>query len=245
MRLRHHNLMPVVLLLAMCFIFVNKAPAQRYRVLVVVTPASYRNIGSAQLRTRINNVIANANLCYAKSHTPVRVELAGIFRINYVESKNGIAADYDSLHALQSCEYNTQTKVTTCSPIWTARSYYSADVVSMVDSNSDYSITKGGTAGIGCIDAEFYWDAVSVVNWDAMSLYPVMVHEIGHNFGCEHDTTHLADTLEMSWPETYAHGYIPPSGKWGSGCLIRQVQFIKISFQIPTHPMGRTKRNHV
>jgi hypothetical protein len=203
----------VALLLTITFILTANqmlfAQTQYYRLLVVVTPAAYNAIGSAQLRTRISDrILSNANLCYANSPVNIRVELAGIVRTNYIERSGGIGPDLDSLRT----RGNSGTD-----PISTLRALYCADLVTLIEANTDFNVgTQSGVAGLGYTQSAVPQYGYCCLNYMGISLAPTAAHEIGHNFGCMHDTITMVsqNDLDFTWPTTYCHGFITSS--WGT-----------------------------
>ena len=203
----------VALLLTVAFILSSNqmlfAQTKYYRLLVVVTPAAYNAIGSAGLRARINDrIISNTNLCYSSSPVNIRVELAGIYRTNFVERAGGISPDLDSLRTRGNSGVDQISKL---------RDLYGADLVTLIEANTDFNVaTKSGVAGLGYTQSAIIQYGFTCLNYMGITLAPCCAHELGHNFGCMHDTVTMKsqNDLDFTWPTTYCHGAITSS--WGT-----------------------------
>jgi hypothetical protein len=86
----------------------------------------------------------------------------------------------------------------------------------MVEANTDWTPGVGGTGGIGWVYSTSNY-AYTCINYGAIINYPVAAHEIGHNFGCHHDTAHdnrFPGDINESYP--YSFGLILTDGNHGT-----------------------------
>lgn len=156
-------------------------------LLVVYTQASRARYGTNGIRARILQGIADANTGFRQSQVYVTLHLQQMAEVAYTETGNmqsallAIVATNDGLmdqvHAL--------------------RNQYGADLVVLVDEDSNY-------AGISYIMASpnvnFAPYAFSVSGSSYIS-YFTMHHEMGHNMGCDHNRANTAGS--RCYPYSY------------------------------------------
>ena len=187
---------PVALPMMVVFLLLstNVQAQSKYRLLVVITPAAYGVYGSATRTTINNNVISSTNVRYTKSGINGSVELAGIVRVNYIESES-IRKDIDSLRTWGNNPANIVSIL---------RALYSADLVTMIEDNQD---NYGGIGNTPSIPSPLY--AYTCLSHDAVNASPyVAAHEFGHNHRCLDDTV----VNPGNTPVMYGHGFRMPNG---------------------------------
>lgn len=183
---------------ALCLGLVCSTPVgaepTRVDIYIAYTPAARANAGSdSAMRAAINSYIASTNLAYANSDIDVVLTLVGSSEVAYTESG-------DFLTDLQRLQVTNDGYL---DAVHAFRTNTGADLVSLIRRNS-----AGGVAGIAYIgnnNAGFGPYAFSVVadNW-ALANY-AFPHELGHNFGCQHNRT-SANTTPVQ-PYAYGHHF--------------------------------------
>lgn len=158
------------------------------RVMVVYTQAAANAVGNTL--TKANLAITESNQSFANSGVNVRFELAGQYTNSYVSAGfdtdlsrfRGTTDGYlDSYHA--------------------TRNSIAADVNVLI-------ITDPAYCGLGYLNSNAA-SAFSVVGNTCMTGYYSFAHEIGHNFGAQHDP---ATSTNTTYP--YGHGYWGPGNAW-------------------------------
>lgn len=141
-------------------------------MLVVYTPAARAQAGSATaMRAAIAGYVTLANTCYSNSGVGVRMRLVGTAEVSYTESASNMSTDL--------------SWVAGNSTVASLRNTYGADLVCLVRRGA-----AGGAAGVGYLGngaANFASSAFCVVADDYADSNITFPHEVGHNFGSNHD----------------------------------------------------------
>lgn len=157
-------------------------------LLVAYTPASRTMYGKAGIEAMIQSAVADANTAYQNSMLNVALNLKAMVETNY--SETGLMSD--ALGRLQSSTDGFMDEV------HSLRETYTADVVTLVDEDSD-------SAGIGYVmttpSTTFAPYAFNVVFSGALSGL-TLPHEIGHHMGCQHNRENASS--QGAYP--YAYG---------------------------------------
>lgn len=159
------------------------------RVLVNYTSAAAG--GSPSISSLINLAIAESNQGYTNSAVTVTLQLAGSSQVSYSETGNfsteltryrGTSDGYmDSIHS--------------------QRNSTAADVAVLI-------VNGSAACGIGYMNSNAA-SAFSVVARSCATGYYSFAHEIGHNFGANHDPANASGS-----PYSYGHGYQRPANGW-------------------------------
>ncbi|KAL3772136.1 hypothetical protein ACHAW5_000191 [Stephanodiscus triporus] len=180
-------------------------------VLVLYTAnAECRNAGYARecarndttqvaILDRINLAVTETNVAYDLSGINATLNLVHVAFDTYVE------ASVDAFGmALSDLKNNADGKL---DQAHTLRTTYGADVVALIIDDAQYC----GMAYLGpAVDLMF-----SVTAWNCATGYYSFGHEIGHNFGCNHDRGTINTTAACTSPN-YNFGYRDPSGRFRS-----------------------------
>ncbi len=166
-------------------------------LLVVYTPAVESLYGSEGNDALIILAVAETNQAYINSNMTTRVNLAGVYRTNYIESGDMLT----DLTRLSTPNDGFMDEV------HAVRNIYGADIVSLIEAS-------GNACGIAYLmnnlSTNFASHAFNVVHHSCATGYYSFAHEIGHNQGAAHD---LANTSDVTiYP--YAHGYQDPLGRF-------------------------------
>jgi peptidyl-Asp metalloendopeptidase len=166
--------------------------ARRVDILVAYTPAARAYAGSTNaMKAAINGYIAATNDSFENSDIQVVLKLVGAVEVAYAESSS-FSTDLSRLQSTSDSHLTTVPSL---------RNTYQADFVSLIRRNS-----AGGIAGLAYIgngNSNFSPYAYSVVAdvWALGNLsFP---HELGHNFGCQHNREN-ANTTPV---RAYAYGH--------------------------------------
>jgi hypothetical protein len=173
------------------------APMCRIRILVAYTARAEDSVknrfGYSTMVQFINQAIAETNQSYINSQVNYMVELATSIRVNYTES-----GSYDTdLDRFQSTNDGYMDEINAY------RNAYSADVCVLVFDNN----SSCGLASTIQADAS---SAFCVVHVGCVLGNYSFGHEIGHLFGCRHNT----EADDNTEPFAYGHGYVYQPGKW-------------------------------
>ncbi|GEM_PF-2961563 len=163
------------------------APIHTVKLMVVYTPDAKAGAGGDdEIRATINLAVAQANLVFANSETNVRIELVHAGEIAYAESGN-MNVELDRLRA-------TEDGFMDEAHAW--RDQFQADLVSLwTENGSDY-------AGVATTAIEST-GGFSVIARSQATRWYQFVHELGHNFGCDHDRRNAWGAGRFS----YSFGY--------------------------------------
>ncbi len=170
----------------------DKSAKTKISVLLFYTKSLKDKYGTSTT-SNIQNMFDYAITAYEQSQTNVELELAGIEMLPYnSELNNIIDINRAALEMVSSDGY-----------VFFKKSQYNADMVSLIVPQS-----IGDTCGIG-------WSSTSIVNYISYSIagyrpnfcsIKALAHEMGHNFGCDHDEDH---TDKATYP--YGYGYYMPN----------------------------------
>ncbi|MBN8246522.1 MAG: hypothetical protein J0L84_03670 [Verrucomicrobia bacterium] len=158
-------------------------------VLVVYTaPALEGAGGMAGIRSLTDHAFLEANTVLSNSQVALRLNLAGLVPVPYRESGN-IGTDVGALAGITS----------------TLRTAHRADLVMMIVEREDQG--WDGVAQIGRAGGNSSL-AYSVFRRAAVTSYPLVVHELGHLFGCSHDRqTNASDGGSGAFADSHGHRF--------------------------------------
>ncbi|MBC6449508.1 reprolysin-like metallopeptidase [Actinokineospora xionganensis] len=151
-------------------------------VVRVLVAASEQASTVPDLRGLAELAIATANRGFANNRLPIRFELAGVLPTDYAE--RGFDKDLSALRTGR------------VGGVAAKRDEVKADVVSML-------VRHNGNCGVGFIKATAN-TAFSVVNTDCARANFSLAHEIGHNFGADHDAANEVGGFR------HGHGHVVP-----------------------------------
>ncbi len=173
-------------------------------VMVVWTPAAQNAAGGAQpLLNKINLSIADANNAYINSQINMQVRLVHTAETSYTESSTML----EDLTKLQNPNDGYMDEV------HTLRYQYGADLVSLVESESETNICGRGFQPNAPIKPEDESYGFSVVGEDCTGGL-TLAHEMGHNMGSAHDREQSAidGCPAQCGSYLYSYGYLDPGG---------------------------------
>jgi hypothetical protein len=148
------------------------ATTTRVDILIVYTPAARAYAGSASaMRAAIAAYVATANRCYANSDVALTLRLVGTAEVSYTESSSSMSTDIAWVHSDAT--------------VAALRNTYGADTVCLVRRSTVAGAAGVGYLGNGLSNFTTYAFCVVADDWaDAGLTFP---HEVGHNFGGNHD----------------------------------------------------------
>jgi hypothetical protein len=173
-------------------------------VMVLYTPAMLNYAGNmAAMNTMIAEAVGYMNEAFHRSSvTTVQIHLAYKGEISYTESGN------------------TQTDLTWLSTdptVAALRSNCGADLVAMMCSQFTdgfagraYFLSDGGTYSVSGYGGAAHF-----------------THELGHNFGCDHDRAHAGNG--GSYPYSYGYAFVPPNPPNTNGIIYGDVMTYLVS----------------
>jgi hypothetical protein len=90
----------------------------------------------------------------------------------------------------------------------------------LIESNADSRVIAGAGNTLDWQSHQILLkDCISILNDYYISTMPLAAHEMGHNFGCNHDTLTVISQTPiprpanfLDWPATYAHGCLSNQG---------------------------------
>lgn len=171
--------------------------ASQVDVLVVYTPQARASAGGqAAMEALIQLAVLESNTIYANSQASVQLRLVHTDEVAYTETGSFTT----ELMRLQSPTDGYLDAV------HTLRNTYGADAVSLI-------VDESASCGLGYVmtnaTASFQGYAFNVVARTCATGYYSFAHELGHNFGCQHDRQNGGTGL---FP--YSYGYRNPAGTW-------------------------------
>lgn len=169
----------------------SKAVTANTVVRALVNYTSAANNATPSMSSLINLAVSETNQGYANSNVAITLQLAGTGLVSYSETGNfstelsryrGTSDGYmDSIH--------------------TQRNSVAADVAVLI-------VNGSAACGIGYLNSSAS-TAFSVVARTCATGYYSFAHEIGHNFGANHDPANASGS-----PYSYGHGYQRPTNGW-------------------------------
>ncbi len=169
----------------------SKAIEANSIVRVLVNYTSAANNATPSMSGLINLAISESNQGYANSSVAVTLQLAGSGLVTYTETGN---------FSTELSRYRS-TSDGYMDAIHTQRNNVAADVAVLIVNGSAY-------CGIGYMNVNAA-SAFTVVARTCATGYYSFAHEIGHNFGANHDPANASGS-----PYAYGHGYQYPAGRW-------------------------------
>lgn len=178
----------------------------RIDVLVLYTPGMESSYGgTAQIETRVQNLVALANQAYVDSGVKIVLHLAGVVKIDAPDYSSSM----DALHDITN-------GVAPYSNVAWLRDAYGADLVSLL---RPFSMAQGGLCGTGWVGgsngasmALYRSQGFSVVSDGRDGGYYcsayTFTHELGHNMGSVHDRATVAqqDGSQGAYPYSFGYG---------------------------------------
>jgi len=156
-------------------------------VMMLYTPASRVRYGQAGIEAKILQAVADANSAMENSRIPVRFSLVHLGEVAYVETGSMTAA----LMAMQ------RTADGILDEIHDLRDQHGADLTTLVDEDTS---SCGLSYLMSTPSAGFAANAFSVVYSGCLASL-TLVHEWGHNLGCQHDRANSVG--QASYPFAY------------------------------------------
>ncbi|WP_313919006.1 M12 family metallo-peptidase [Tahibacter sp.] len=169
----------------------SKAIEANSVVRVLVNYTSAANNATPSMSGLINLAISESNQGYANSSVAVTLQLAGSGLVSYTETGN-FSTELSRYRSTSDGYMDT---------IHTQRNNVAADVAVLIVNGSAY-------CGIGYMNVNAA-SAFTVVARTCATGYYSFAHEIGHNFGANHDPANASGS-----PYAYGHGYQYPAGRW-------------------------------
>ncbi len=169
----------------------SKAIAANTTVRVLVNYTSAANNATPSMSGLINLAISESNQGYTNSSVAVTLQLAGSGLVTYTETGN-FSTELSRYSGTSDGYMDT---------IHTQRNSVTADVAVLIINGSAY-------CGLGYLNSSAA-SAFTVVARTCATGYYSFAHEIGHNFGANHDPANASGS-----PYAYGHGYQYPAGSW-------------------------------
>eukprot|EP00798_Chlamydomonas_sp_ICE-L_P000544 gene544-1956_t len=199
----------------------NKKDKKKTEVdlLVLYTPAATEAMGGNEAAmNKIANMIAITNEIYANSYISISIRLVGIEEVEYKETPSDSTRSlYDLLEgkvpgsARMRTEYRADlVQMVTINSAFCGvalRPLYGADLVQMVTIDSSFC----GVAPRTVVGAWMVELGLSVISTRCMRT--TSAHEIGHNFGCNHDY-YSKDNVENYMYNGFARCNIPQAARF-------------------------------
>lgn len=149
--------------------------------------------GAAGILALVDHMVARANATFINSRVGLRLRLVRLEPVIYTETGN-INTDLSRLTNLSDGHLDA---------LHATRTAVGADLVTLVTENT------GGSAGLAWLydagggDAAFGFNVVQRAGCESS-----YVHEVGHNFGCEHDRAN-SGAGDPLYPYAYGHRFTP------------------------------------
>jgi hypothetical protein len=170
-------------------------------VMVVYTPEALAGAGSVPaMNTLIDLAMAEANTVYQNSQINARARLVYRGQVNYVEASS-LATNLNRLQ-LRNDGFLDEVHL--------LRETNRADLVCLLTEHSDNGVA-GLAFTMGEPSLQFADRAFCVVQRAQAVGSFIFAHELGHNFGCQHDRENAADETGSlkagSFPYSYGHRF--------------------------------------
>ncbi len=154
--------------------------------------------GVSQIESRIELAITDANNAYQSSAIVPRIRSIHKALIDYTETGQGIILDLPRL---------TTPGDGFLDSVHADRDTYGADLVSLWVEWLDYGGVAYSMAGLA--EEDFHVTGFSVMR-QSQYLFNILAHEVGHNFGCDHDRANTGGGALFN----YSFGYREPGNLW-------------------------------
>ncbi len=169
------------------------APLQPTRIalLAVYTPAAVASAGgAANLRLYAQSSVDLANTAFQNSRLNLQIQLAGLRPVGYAETGQ----------PLVDLEW-----VATDPGVAALRAEHRAGLVTLLVDRMEGFCGYAKVLGPGHVRAGTLPEGFHVVDRHCTPGSLILAHEIGHNFGCQHDPANAQTPLLVAFPFAYAH----------------------------------------
>lgn len=173
------------------------------RVLVPYSKALLKSVSSASIRSQIDLGMAAMNNNLKRSGVNVRVSLAGAPAVEYKQEYSG-----DATRVLDVALTRLANSIDgILDNVHVLRSQAKADLVIFLTARTD--TTNSGVGYLLKTPGDIFnatW-AFSAVNYSQMHAGATFCHELGHNFGCNHDRSNARTTAGVTMSGSYSYSY--------------------------------------
>ncbi|HRY51520.1 MAG TPA: M12 family metallo-peptidase [Candidatus Paceibacterota bacterium] len=192
------------------------SPVTVVDLMVLYTPAAQEASGGERgMNLLIDLAVEEANLCYANSQVQLRLNLVHTGAVPYPESGN-LGADLNRL---------TATNDGFLDDIHSWRDQYAADLVALIVEQESSRLYAGIANQLSRLSPAAASSGFAVIRRVYLTGNYTLAHELGHNFGCDHNRENTIGQTMF----TYAYGY-----RFTVGDLIyRTVMANRPGWQIP------------